>query len=294
MKKIIALLIIIANIICLNGCGVSKDENSESSKTESSSKVSNTDTEESKKQSSKEQSENDSVGKLLESSFDKILKNNTYYIDVKMTVELFGGKEESNENSDSDNTLMVYNYTVALDSEKAVAGIKMSNPDGSSNHCVVKNNKSYNIDTEAKKYTVSYYPESETYFAGQYTTDIYLGTTDYLKLEDSGTTTYKGLSGQESVNVEFEKYKTTKSDGNGANVPKDTEVTYYFKENKPYAEIIKTPNGQTTFEFREVSETILDDDIFYVPSDFLEVSSNTSSNSLPSQNTAEEPILHTT
>ncbi len=279
MRKISVLLLSAVIAASFTGCSIFQSDNEK--KEEESSAVS--DIENSKEESSKETSEASRpvTGNLLENSFGKLWKSKTYYVDVKMTVEAYGESTESDESVEdtAESQFYIYDYIIAVDSENALAGLNMIKSDSTYSHYVIKNNYSYDIDDSAGIYTVSPYPDGEVYFAEQYTTDICLGMTDYLVLEDSGSAKYSVSSDAEEEDVQFEKYKVTTTSEASGSILGDATVTYYFKDGVPYAEVMKTAKGQTTFEFRTVSNKIETEEIFEIPEDYTSVSEEPSSNS---------------
>lgn len=278
MKKIPILLLSAILAVSFTGCQIfqsNEEENKEETSVESNAENSGT-------QSSQEASEESeqTTGNLLANSFGKLWKSKKYYIDVKMTVEVYGESDSSGETSQkSESSFYVYDYIIAVDSDNALAGLNMIKSDNSFNHCVIKNNYSYDIDDTSESYTVSPYPDGEVYFAEQYTTDICLGMTDYLVLEDSGSAKYNASSDSSAEDVQFEKYKVTSTSEASGSILGDATVTYYFKNGGPYAEVMKTAKGQTTFEFRKVSNKIETEDIFKIPENYQKVVEESSDSS---------------
>ncbi len=289
MKKFLSLLLTAAMLSLSSGCAVFRTEEESSSERSENSDNQISYTESS---SSDNTSTPVTVGNLLENSFGKLWKNNKYYIDVKMTVEAYGNT--TSNSSQAESSIYVYDYIIALDTQNAVAGLNMLKSDQTFNHCVIKNNMLYNIDDTTSSYTVSPYPDGEVYYAEQYTTDICLGLTNHLLLEDSGKTKYQNIDSDKQVDVEFEKYQITSSSEASGSLLGDASVIYYFKDGVPYAEVMKTSKGKTTFEFRTVSQNISTKDIFDIPENYsavseepsAEVSSDPSDNSVVTQSFA--------
>ena len=66
--------------------------------------------------------------------------------------------------------------------------------------------------------------------------------------------------------MEFEKYDVRVSGSSGEKIT----VTYYFKDEKPYSEVMQSERGKTVFLFRTVSDSIKDKDIFGISDDYSE------------------------
>lgn len=190
------------------------------------------------------------IGELLESTFMELWKSDTVDIEVSMTVE---GKEKSSGKQ-------VYQYRVAGSKKNKSAMLEMEEPDGKKVHYIINADKIYNIDDSEKTYTVSEYKKTVDSFIKAYTTDMNLGMSESLKIADSGTADFDGKE------LDFEKYNVKMSDGAGENIT----VTYYFKDNKPYAEVMQSDRGKTTFTFKKVSDTIKDENILKVSKDHSE------------------------
>ena len=190
------------------------------------------------------------IGELLESTFMELWKSDTVDIEVSMTVE---GKEKSSGKQ-------VYQYRVAGSKKNKSAMLEMEEPDGKKVHYIINADKIYNINDSEKTYTVSEYKKTVDSFIKAYTTDMNLGMSESLKIADSGTADFDGKE------LDFEKYSVKMSDGAGENIT----VTYYFKDNKPYAEVMQSDRGKTTFIFKKVSDTIKDENILKVSKDHSE------------------------
>ena len=235
MKKIILFLSI---IIMLSGC--STGGNSESAvNSEQSSEIQS------------EVSVQKDTGELLESTFMELWKSDTVDIEVSMTVE---GKEKSNEKQ-------VYQYRIAGSKKNNNAMLEMKEPDGKTVHYIINDDKIYDIDDSEKTYTVSEYKKTVDSFIKAYTTDMNMGMSESLKIADSGTADF-----DKQKDIEFEKYNVKMSDGTGENIT----VTYYFKDGKPYAEVMQSDRGKTTFTFKKISDTIKDENIFKVSKGYSE------------------------
>ena len=72
------------------------------------------------------------------------------------------------------------------------------------------------------------------------------------------------FNGQEDMT--FEKYHISSSEKNASSIT----ITYYFNDDKPYAEVMQSDKGKTTFIFNSVSDSIADGSVFKVPSDYSE------------------------
>jgi len=190
------------------------------------------------------------IGELLESTFMELWKSDTVDIEVSMTVE---GEEKSNEKQ-------VYQYRIAGSKKNKKAILEMEEPDGKKVHYIINADNIYDIDDSEKTYTVSEYKKTVESFIKAYTTDMNMGMSESLKIADSGMTEFDGKE------LDFEKYNVKMSDGAGENIT----VTYYFKDNKPYAEVMQSDRGKTTFTFKKVSDTIKDENIFKVSKDYSE------------------------
>ena len=100
--------------------------------------------------------------------------------------------------------------------------------------------------------------------------NICLGIINNCTLIDSGKTTYK------EKEVKYEKYKVESQ----LDSVKDAEIIYYFdSSDKPVAEIVTTEIGKTTFEFRNVLNTIPVPEILEVPENYKEIKEKTESSS---------------
>ena len=233
MKKIILFLSI---ILMLSGC--STGGTAESSV--NSEEVSETESEVSVQKD---------TGELLESTFMKLWKSDTVDIEVTMTVE-------SKENSDEK---QVYTYRIAGDKKNKTAMLEMKESNGNKEHYIVNDSKIYDINDSEKTYNVLEYKKSIDSFIRAYTLDMNMGMSESLKIADSGTADF-----DKQKELDFEKYNVVVSDGSSEKIT----VTYYFKDGKPYAEVMQSDRGKTTFIFKTVSDTIKDQKIFEVSKDY--------------------------
>ena len=126
----------------------------------------------------------------------------------------------------------VYQYRVAGSKKNKSAMLEMEEPDGKKVHYIINADKIYNINDSEKTYTVSEYKKTVDSFIKAYTTDMNLGMSESLKIADSGTAD--------------------------------------FEDNKPYAEVMQSDRGKTTFTFKKVSDTIKDENILKVSKDHSE------------------------
>lgn len=263
MKRKIAYLLAAAFVLLLlTACGDQPEE--ESSKNESSVQDSSV----TESSADTPEDEKTVLGDLLMSTFADLWTSPTYYIDVTMSVDSTLQVTENTENSS-----MVYSYVIAVDSDQELAALDISWSDGTHGHLIVNKNKCYNIDDEKKTYAVSDYPHDARYLGEMYTTDIYLGMINFITLESSGKTAYKEQDGS-TVNVDYERYRITDIPESSTNTD-DITITYYFKDNKPYAEIMSSGRGETVCRFNTVTNTIKDNGIFKVPDDYKKVDSET-------------------
>ena len=191
------------------------------------------------------------MGELFEQTFVELWKSDVIYIDVEMTVE-------NNENSGQKD---VYKYVLASDKNKKKAMINMQQPDNKKLHCIIENDKIYDINDSEKTYKVSEYKNTMDDFIRAYTKDMNLGVSESIKLSEDGMTNFNG---QEDMT--FEKYHISSSEKNASSIT----ITYYFKDDKPYAEVMQSDKGKTTFIFNSVSDSIADGSVFKVPSDYSE------------------------
>ena len=189
------------------------------------------------------------TGELLESTFIKLWKSDTVDIEVTMTVE---GKEKTDEKQ-------VYKYRIAGDKKNKNAMLEMEEPDGNKVHYIINENKIYDINDSEKTYNVLEYKKSIDSFIRAYTLDMNMGMSESLKIADSGTADF-----DKQKELDFEKYNVVVSDGSSEKIT----VTYYFKDGKPYAEVMQSDRGKTTFIFKTVSDTIKDQKIFEVSKDY--------------------------
>lgn len=190
------------------------------------------------------------TGEILEKTFVELWKSETVYIEADMTVE---GMEKTGEKQ-------VYKYRTAVDGKNKNAMLYMEEPDGKKVHYIINDGKIYDIDNSEKKYSVSEYENTVDSFLKAYTIDMNMGMTEPLKIADTGITEFDGQE------LEFEKYNVKVADGSDENIT----VTYYFKDGKPYAEVMQSDRGKTSFLFREVSDSIKDSNIFKVSKDYSE------------------------
>ena len=103
------------------------------------------------------------------------------------------------------------------------------------------------------------YKKSIDSFIRAYTLDMNMGMSESLKIADSGTADF-----DKQKELDFEKYNVVVSGDSNEKIT----VTYYFKDGKPYAEVMQSDRGKTTFIFKTVSDTIKDQKIFEVSKDY--------------------------
>ena len=70
----------------------------------------------------------------------------------------------------------------------------------------------------------------------------------------------------EGKEMEFEKYDVRVSGDSSEKIT----VTYYFKDEKPYSEVMQSERGKTVFLFKTVSDSIKDKDIFKISDEYSE------------------------
>ena len=189
------------------------------------------------------------TGELLESTFMKLWKSDTVDIDVTMTVE---GKEKTDEKQ-------VYKYRIAGDKKNKTAMLEMKESNGNKEHYIVNDSKIYDINDSEKTYNVLEYKKSIDSFIRAYTLDMNMGMSESLKIADSGTADF-----DKQKELDFEKYNVVVSGDSNEKIT----VTYYFKDGKPYAEVMQSDRGKTTFIFKTVSDTLKDKKIFEVSKDY--------------------------
>ena len=287
MKKNIFLILLSIVLIIVSGCSNSDDKKTDDKASEITSAVSETEKSEQSEQSSDgssteskaSENETSSQTNLVMKNFGELWMGDQYYIDVLMTQEYDATKlgtssqssEISSESSDDGSTQkkVVYDYIIAVDFEKNIAGLNMFSDNGSKS-TVVKDYQIYNINHADKTYTHTLYNGLAEDYGEEFTVNICLGIINNCTLTDSGKTTYKDKE------VKYEKY-TVESQ---LATMKDPEIVYYFdSSDKPVAEIVTTEAGKTTFDFRTVSATIPVSEILEVPSDYKDVTESSSSSS---------------
>ncbi len=233
MKKIILLLSI---ILMLSGCASGKEESSRETSEYMPAEI------------PQEVSVQRDTGELLESTFIKLWKSDTVYIEAEMTVE---GK--SDEKS-------IYKYVIAGDKKNKSAMLEMEQPDGKKVHYIINGGKIYDINDSEKSYSAEEYKKTVGEFIDIYTKDMNLGISDSLKLSDSGTGKFEGKE------MEFEKYNVKLSGDSDEKI----SVTYYFKDGKPFSEVMQSDRGKTVFIFKTVSDSIKNKDIFKISDKYSE------------------------
>lgn len=241
MMKRMLLVVMILLLAVSAGCMVKSDE-------ESSQNVSEI------VESSEEVSVKKDIGELLENTFIRLWESDKIYIDVKMTVQENGQSTDESDKSEKS----VYQYIIAADKKQKLAMLNMEQSDDSKVHYVINGNKIYDINDDEKSYQLIDYEDTIEDFIKAYTKNMNLGISESMVLSESGTTKFDGKE-----NIEFEKYNVSVSD----NTSKIT-ITYYFKDGQPYAEVMQSDRGKTTFMFQTVSDKISNAEIFKVSSEY--------------------------
>ncbi len=260
MKKIVCILLCLLLPAVLTACSNSSQEESSapSSAPESSA-------------AQEESSQEEVLGELLTDTFGKLQDGTGYYIDVTMIVEGGTNSTSSSENRQSSETeRMSYHYQVAVDQNSDRAMLMMQMPDGTTGHLLIDNKVCYKLDDEAHTYMKQDYPYNAYSFGRLYTTDLYLGMMNYLHLDSSGTGDFRLSEDGKAATLDYEKYRLT-ADEQESNPFQEAVITYYFKDRKPYAEVLETDKGKTTFLFTTVSDTVKDPSVFAIPEGYQEI-----------------------
>ncbi len=188
---------------------------------------------------------------IVRKAFSDLWKSDVIYIDAEMTVE-------ETEVSESKS---VYRYIIAADGKKKSAALEIEQQDTEKVHCIIRDNVLYRINDEGKSYTTEEYKGKIEDFVKAYTKDMNLSETS-MSREDTGLTPFNGQK-----EIEFVKYRIAVESGSDK-----ITVTYYLKDEKPYAEVMQSERGKTTILFRSLTNKIADKTIFEVPEDYENLS----------------------
>ncbi len=181
------------------------------------------------------------IGKMVKETFENLWRSHTIFIDAEMTVE------------ENEGTKTVYHYVTAADKQKKLAMLKMEPSDGTKVHYILRDGTLHEIDEQGNDNPSEYSGTVEN-FIRAYTSDLNLGVNDAMTLTETGTADWNGKTA-----LEFAKYRVSSSE--------KISITYYFDNDKPYAQVMQSERGKTTFLFREITDTVKDTSIFAVKED---------------------------
>ena len=246
MKRLVSILIIAGMLLCLQGCSNEDEKKENETSAAEASDMSDTSAEE----------EIYRTLPLLENSFGKLDEQNEYYIETSMTVESVRSPDR----------IFRYVQTVAIDKTKKTGMSRMTSvdEDGSEttiSHIIIKNKTAYTINDSEMTYTTESYKNSPESFGKIYTTEQYLGTTEYLIPGGSGKAEITLEGAEKKVVADYESYRMS-ANSSDSPAADDTYITYYFHDKKPVLEIIENSEGKTTFTFRSVEYKISDRSVF--------------------------------
>ena len=318
MKKKIIMALCLSAVLTFTMCSCSGGDKKEDK--QSSADVSKTESSAVQDESS---SLPDGMGELLYNSFGSLWSGGTYYIETTMAVEpvsLSSGikkqeskteeskteeskteeskteeskteeseteeskteeskteetseESKSEESSQSENeSVMVYNYKIAVDQDKELAMVDIKMPDETYGHLIIKDKKDFTENVKA--------------FGEIYTTQLYLGMMNNIKLDSHGKADFESPYNEKEKDLDYEKYILT-PDSDSSDAVSKAYITYYFKDGTPYAELLETDLGKTTFIFHKISNKISDDSIFRIPDDYTNAGNQSDESSVES---SEEP-----
>lgn len=254
MKKLICILLSLMLITLASAC---TNDTGEESVSELSTEEQSSEAEES---SEEEKPEYDK----LRNTFGKLWSGDYYYIDVRMIVEsadtTVSGQESGAEKTE-------YSYQIAVDQISDRAMLNMNTPDGTTGHLLINGKKCYKLDDGNKEYSEQEYPYNAKRFGEIYTTDIYLGMMNYLTPESCGKKSFQADEQTAPEELDYEQYRLT-PDSDASDAVTEAHITYYFKNDIPYAEVLETDKGKTTFIFKEITDKPVSYKIFELPSDY--------------------------
>ena len=268
MRKALVWILWGAVLLTAGGCGQSEQVSEESVPEEPSleapSRV-------------EESSEEIRLGEKLQNSFEKLWDSTSYEMEVTMLVESHEDRTSRTDDSgtEADGT-MRYHYQVAVDQNSDRAMLLMEMPDGTTGHLLIDNRVCYKLDDAAKTYEQQTYPYNAYSFGQLYTTELFLGMTDFLQLCDSGSREVE-LTELKKQTLDFESYRFTPGE-EVSEALQDMTVTYYFRSDIPVCEVVETEQGKTTFLFDYISDKVEDVSVFEIPADYSEVKTQVSEN----------------
>jgi len=193
-------------------------------------------------------------------------------------------KSEESSQSESEN-VMVYNYKIAVDQDKELAMVDIKMPDETYGHLIIKDKKCCKLNDDTKSYMSQDFTENVKAFGEIYTTQLYLGMMNNIKLDSHGKADFESAYNEKEKDLDYEKYILT-PDSDSSDAVSKAYITYYFKDGTPYAELLETDLGKTTFIFHKISNKISDDSIFRIPDDYTNAGNQSDESSVES---SEEP-----
>ena len=180
---------------------------------------------------------------------------------------------------------MVYNYKIAVDQDKELAMVDIKMPDETYGHLIIKDKKCCKLNDDTKSYMSQDFTENVKAFGEIYTTQLYLGMMNNIKLDSHGKADFESAYNEKEKDLDYEKYILT-PDSDSSDAVSKAYITYYFKDGTPYAELLETDLGKTTFIFHKISNKISDDSIFRIPDDYTNAGDQSDESSVES---SEEP-----
>ena len=320
MKKKIIMALCLSAVLTFTMCSCSGGDKKEDK--QSSADVSKTESSAVQDESS---SLPDGMGELLYNSFGSLWSGGTYYIETTMAVEPVSLSSEikkqeskteeskteeskteeskteetseeskSEESSQSENeNVMVYNYKIAVDQDKELAMVDIKMPDETYGHLIIKDKKCCKLNDDTKSYMSQDFTENVKAFGEIYTTQLYLGMMNNIRLDSHGKADFESPYNEKEKDLDYEKYILT-PDSDSSDAVSKAYITYYFKDGTPYAELLETDLGKTTFIFHKISNKISnkisDDSIFRIPDDYTNAGNQSDESSLESsEEPSEEP-----
>ena len=193
-------------------------------------------------------------------------------------------KSEESKSEESEN-VMVYNYKIAVDQDKELAMVDIKMPDETYGHLIIKDKKCCKLNDDTKSYMSQDFTENVKAFGEIYTTQLYLGMMNNIKLDSHGKADFESAYNEKEKDLDYEKYILT-PDSDSSDAVSKAYITYYFKDGTPYAELLETDLGKTTFIFHKISNKISDDSIFRIPDDYTNAGDQSDESSVES---SEEP-----